>query len=100
MPELIPVLSRDEIERSIIDLASKISDDYQEKDLVLIGILKGAFIFMADLLRHLTVSAKVDFLRVSSYGSGTSSSGKIHLTKSLETDEMSPARRGGYGKRF
>ena len=86
MPELIPVLSRDEIERSIIDLASKISDDYQGKDLILIGILKGAFIFMADLLRHLTVSARVDFLGASSYGSGTSSSGKIHLTKSLETD--------------
>jgi hypoxanthine phosphoribosyltransferase len=86
MPELIPVLSKNEIERSINDLASRISDDYQGRDLVLIGILKGAFIFMADLLRQLTVPAKVDFLRVSSYGSGTSSSGKIRLTKNLETD--------------
>ena len=86
MPELIPVLSKNEIERSIIDLATRISDDYKGKDLVLIGILKGAFIFMADLLRHLTVPAKVDFLRVASYGSGTSSSGEIHLSKRLETD--------------
>jgi len=85
MPEFIPVLSKEEIDRSIDDLASRISDDYQGRDLVLIGILKGAFIFMADLLRRLYVPARVDFLRVSSYGSGTSS-GKIRLTKELETD--------------
>ena len=86
MPEFIPVLSKDEIDRSIDDLASRISDDYQGRDLVLIGILKGAFIFMADLLRRLSVPARVDFLCASSYGSGTSSSGKIRLTKELETD--------------
>jgi len=50
MPELIPVLSKDEIDRSIDDMASRISDDYRGRDLVLIGVLKGAFIFMADLL--------------------------------------------------
>ena len=86
MPELIPVLSADEIQKAIDDVASRISDDYQGRDLVLIGVLKGAFVFMADLLRRLTVPARVDFLRASSYGSGTSSSGKIDLTIAPDTD--------------
>jgi hypoxanthine phosphoribosyltransferase len=86
MPELIPVLSKDEIDRSINDLAQTISHDYQDRDLVLIGILKGAFVFMADLMRRLSIPTKADFLRASSYGAGTSSSGEIRLTKKLETD--------------
>jgi len=86
MPELIPVLRKKEIDSLVADTARRISADYKDSDLVLVGILKGAFIFLADLARHLTIPAKIDFIRASSYGDGTSSSGKIRLTKELEID--------------
>jgi hypoxanthine phosphoribosyltransferase len=86
MPELIPFLKRDEIEKMVSDVAHRISSDYQDCELVLIGVLKGAFLFVADLVRHLTVPVKIDFIRVSSYGSDISSSGKIRLTQKAEID--------------
>jgi len=86
MPELIPVLGKKEIDNLVAATARRISADYKDSDLVLVGILKGAFIFLADLARHLTIPAKIDFIRASSYGEGTSSSGKIRLTKELEID--------------
>lgn len=86
MPELIPFLSKDNIDKMVTEVAHKISSDYKDRELVLIGVLKGAFIFLADLARHLTIPVKIDFVRVASYGSGTSSSGTIHLTKEIEID--------------
>ena len=86
MPELIPVLKKDDIDKIITDVAHKISYDYQDRDLVVVGILKGAFIFLADLVRRLTIPVKIDFAGISSYGSNTSSSGKIRLTKEIDTD--------------
>jgi len=74
----------DEIGRRVINLAGKISQDYQGKDLILIGVLKGAFIFLADLVRHLSIPVRVDFVRVASYGSETHSSGIIKITKDIE----------------
>lgn len=86
MPELTPFLTKDDIDKKVAEIARKISSDYQGRELVLIGILKGAFIFMSDLVRHLTVPVQVDFIRAASYGSETSSSGTITITKEIETD--------------
>ena len=86
MPELIPVLKKNEIDKLVADTARRISADYKDSELVLVGILKGAFIFLSDLARQLSIPVKIDFIRASSYGHGTSSSGKIRVTKELETD--------------
>ena len=86
MPEFIPVLKKDEINKLVIDVARKISSDYMDRELVLIGVLKGAFIFLSDLIRNLTIPVKIDFVGISSYGNETSSSGKIQITKSIEVN--------------
>ena len=84
MAELISVLNEDEIKKLVADVAQKISDDYKDSELVLIGVLKGAFVFMADLIRKITIPVKIDFVAISSYGSNTVSSGKINLTRNIE----------------
>ena len=76
---------KDVIEKRVRELAGTISRDYEGKELIVIGILKGAFIFMADLIRCLSVPCRVDFVRLASYGEGTSSSGKVVMTKDIET---------------
>lgn len=86
MPEFIPVLNKNEIEKKVSDMAEKISSDYKDRELILVGVLKGAFIFLSDLVRHLTIPVKIDFVTTSSYGSSTSSSGKVKLTKKIEID--------------
>ena len=86
MPELIPVLNKNDIDKMVARIARKISSDYQDQELILIGILKGAFVFLSDLMRHLTIPVKLDFIRVCSYGSSDSSSGNIRLTKEIEID--------------
>jgi hypoxanthine phosphoribosyltransferase len=86
MAELINVLTRDDLERIVSSLARKISSDYEGRELVCIGILKGAFVFMADLVRLLTVPVSIEFLRASSYGSDTDSSGDPELSGSLSMD--------------
>ncbi len=86
MARLTPLLTTQEISAKVAAIARDISADYQDSNLVLVGVLNGAFIFMADLVRHMEKSVKVDFIRVSSYGSGDTSSGKHRLTKPLEVD--------------
>ncbi len=87
MPELIPVLDKDTIAQKVADVARKISSDYQDANLVLVGVLKGAFVFMADLIRHITLEDfSVEFIRVASYGSGTESSGEIRMVMDLGID--------------
>ncbi|MCJ7616903.1 MAG: hypoxanthine phosphoribosyltransferase [Desulfobacterales bacterium] len=86
MVDLIPVLNEDEIEKMVADIAQKISDDYKNSELVLIGVLKGAFVFLSDLIRQITIPVKIDFVGISSYGSNTVSSGKINLTRDIEID--------------
>ena len=76
---------KDVIEKRVRELAGTISRDYEGKELIVIGILKGAFIFMADLIRCLSVPCRVDFVRLASYAEGTSSSGKVVMTKDIET---------------
>ena len=84
MPDLFPVLKRDEIDKLVFEVAQKISSDYQDRELILIAVLKGAFIFLSDLARRLTIPAEIDFLRVASDGADSSSSGKIQLIKEIE----------------
>ena len=86
MPELLPVLSQEAIEKRVVEMARLISEDYRGRDLVVIGVLKGAFIFLADLVRHLTIGVTVDFIGASSYGSECVSSGAITLTRALSVD--------------
>jgi hypoxanthine phosphoribosyltransferase len=86
MPDLTPVLEKEAIAGLVSRVAGSISQDYQNCSLVLIGVLKGAFIFLSDLVRCLTIPVQVDFIRVASYGAGNCSSGKIQLSKDLEMD--------------
>lgn len=81
---LILLYSRDDIARRVRELAAVISAEYADKDLVLVGILRGAFVFLADLIRHLTIPAAVDFIGAASYGSGSQTSGQIRITKELQ----------------
>lgn len=86
MTNLIPVVTKEEIDVKVSSLAESISSDYHGSDLVVIGALKGAFIFMSDLVRHITIPVKMDFVGASSYADQSSSSGKIRLTKSVDMD--------------
>ncbi len=75
-----------EIQRRVKELAEAISRDYYEKDPIFIGVLKGAFIFMADLLRSIPFSVYIDFMAVSSYGDSTETSGIVKIDKDLDMD--------------
>lgn len=86
MSELIPVLKQVEIQALVTKVAIKISSDYKNNNIVIIGVLKGAFIFLSDLIRQINIPLKVDFIAISSYGPNTFSSGKIRLTKKNEID--------------
>jgi len=87
MPEFIPVIKKHEIQRQIRRIAETISTDYQGRELVLIGVLKGAFLFLADLARELKLEkVKIDFLQASSYGADTVSSENIVLKKDIDVD--------------
>ncbi len=84
MPDLIEVLSKSEIERKVFSIAQTISKEYNESNLVLIGALKGSFMFLADLARSISIPTQIGFVGVSSYGSETKSSGVIKVTKELD----------------
>lgn len=86
MRELIPVLTADEIHLLVKSMAHRISEDYRDRELVLIAVLKGSFIFLADLVRQLTLPVKIDFLQASSYGADTRSSGSVRLVKDVGVD--------------
>ena len=74
----------DELAHRVRELAQEISRDYAGRDLLLIGVLKGAVFFLSDLMRHLEVECEVDFMAVSSYGSSTDSSGIVRILKDLD----------------
>lgn len=80
----ICLLSAEEIAAKVSVLGEQISGDYKGKDLVVVGILKGAVIFMSDLVRRITVPVRLDFMAVSSYGSSTESSGVVRILKDLD----------------
>jgi len=81
---LVPLLSREKIDSLVKSLANQISKDYSHGELVLVCILKGAFMFLSDLMRHLQIPVQVDFVRLVSYGTGMKSSGVIEITKDVE----------------
>lgn len=86
MPDRKLVISKEQIREKVAELADRISRDYAGQELVLIGVLNGAFIFLADLVRAVSIPHQIDFIRVASYGKSDSSSGSIRLTKDVELD--------------
>ncbi|MBW1709072.1 MAG: hypoxanthine phosphoribosyltransferase [Deltaproteobacteria bacterium] len=83
-PEKKLVFSQSQIENRVRGLAKEISQAYQGKDLVLVGVLNGVFIFLSDLVKEMTIPLKVDFVRLASYGPGSVSSGKVEMKKDIE----------------
>jgi len=77
-------LSQEQIASIVQRLADQISKDYSGRELVLVCILKGAFMFLSDLIRHLRIPAQIDFVRLASYGTGMETSGVIEVTKDIE----------------
>ncbi|HIY85561.1 MAG TPA: hypoxanthine phosphoribosyltransferase [Candidatus Yaniella excrementavium] len=82
------LLDRKKIDGIVQDLAARIDRDYEDKDVLLVGVLKGALMIMADLSRAMKSQVTIDFMAVSSYGSGTKSSGVVRILKDLEEDLM------------
>src|SRR5215216_7464711 len=78
------LLDEDRVQAGVAELAARISEDYRGLDLLLVGVLKGAVVLMADLCRALTIPHEVDFIATSSYGSATQSSGVVRLLKDLD----------------
>jgi hypoxanthine phosphoribosyltransferase len=78
------LITADEIQDKIIELAKQITEEYREKDLLLVGVLKGAFVFMSDLARKIDLPIEFDFMAVSSYGTATKSSGVVRILKDLD----------------
>lgn len=79
-------LNRHEIDAAVQSLANRINADYEGKQLVMVGVLKGAIIFMADLIRQLKVETEVEFVRLSSYGKARTSSGTVTILKDISCD--------------
>ncbi len=84
-PKLHVLLTRQEIAATISRLAAEINRDYHDKHPLLLGILKGSFMFLADLIRQLDFPLEVDFIRLSSYGRGSQTSGKVKIVHRLRT---------------
>ena len=78
------LVARDELQRRIAELGAEISRDYEGRDLVMIGILKGAVLFLGDLMRFMSVPCEIDFMAISSYGASTDSSGVVRILKDLD----------------
>jgi hypoxanthine phosphoribosyltransferase len=79
------LFTQDEIRQAIDRIAAEIRHDYQGKDLLIVGILKGSCIFLADLIRRLDMPVEIEFVRMTSYGSGTVTSGKVTMVQGLKT---------------
>ena len=79
------LISEEELKSIVNDMGKQISEDYKDKDLLLVSVLKGSVIFMADLMRAITIPCNIDFMAVSSYGSGTKSSGVVKIIKDLDS---------------
>ena len=75
--------SKEQIEEAVERLGRQLTEDYKDKNPLFVGILKGSFVFMADLIKHIDTYCNVDFMAVSSYGSGTTTTGAVEITKDL-----------------
>jgi hypoxanthine phosphoribosyltransferase len=80
------LIEQSALQQRIVELGVEISADYAGRDLLLVGVLKGAVFFMADLMRELTVPCEIDFMAISSYGAATDSSGVVRILKDLDTN--------------
>jgi hypoxanthine phosphoribosyltransferase len=78
------LIDRETLQRRISELGDEVSADYAGRDLLLVGVLKGAVFFMADLMRGLTIPCEIDFMAISSYGDSTDSSGVVRILKDLD----------------
>lgn len=85
MPQLYTLYTPEEIKGAVERLAREISRDYQDKNPLLLGVLKGSFMFMADLIRNLDMQVEIEFVALSSYGQCTESSGRVCLVQGLNT---------------
>ncbi|QGT98765.1 Hypoxanthine-guanine phosphoribosyltransferase [Candidatus Syntrophocurvum alkaliphilum] len=79
------LFSKEEVENKVAELAKKINEDYKSENLLVVGILKGAFVFMADIIRKMDIAVEVDFMDVSSYGASSVSSGVVRIEKDLDS---------------
>ena len=79
------LISEEELEAHVAEIGRRITEDFKDKDPIFVGVLKGCFIFMADLMRHVDINCSMDFMAVSSY-SGTSSTGAVKINKDLSQD--------------
>ncbi len=80
------LVSKEQLDRQVEELGARISKDYQGQELVIIGVLKGGFIFLADLARKITIPVDLDFMSVSSYGNSSKSSGVVKIIKDVDTN--------------
>lgn len=80
------LVSAEQIDAKLKEMGAAITEDYRGKDLLLVGILKGAFVVMADLSRHIDLPVELDFMAVSSYGSATKTSGVVRILKDLDQE--------------
>lgn len=80
------LVSEQQLKDKVAQLGAQISQDYADKDLVLVSILKGAVVFMADLMRAVTIPCSIDFMVVSSYGAGTTTTGLVKIIKDLDSE--------------
>jgi hypoxanthine phosphoribosyltransferase len=78
------LIEPDALQQRVTELGEEVSHDYAGRDLLLVGVLKGAVFFMADLMRHLTIPCEIDFMAISSYGDSTDSSGVVRILKDLD----------------
>lgn len=80
------LVSEEELQNKIKELGNQITQDYKDKNLLLVSVLKGSVVFMADLMRAINLKCRIDFMSVSSYGSGTKTSGTVKIIKDLDID--------------
>jgi hypoxanthine phosphoribosyltransferase len=80
------LIEEEPLQARIAELGAEISGEYEGRDLLLVGVLKGAVFFMADLMRELTIPCEIDFMAISSYGAATDSSGVVRILKDLDTN--------------
>lgn len=80
------LFTEEQLDRRVREIAAQIEKDYEGEEIMLIGVLRGSFVFMADLSRRIDLPCTLDFMAVSSYGKGTSSSGQVQITKDLSSD--------------
>jgi hypoxanthine phosphoribosyltransferase len=78
--------SEETLRETVAELGKKISEDYRGRNLLLVSVLKGSVVFMSDLMRSITIPCEIDFMAVSSYGSGVKSSGTVRIMKDLDRD--------------